>query len=185
MNSSQCPKCLKSDMTSSVQAAIKGDISVSYTQGSTVSWTSNETSTSWFTTTNVGRLAQSMQYPGKPFSGRVLFVLMLWGFLISDVIYAFTNFQFPDNPEIANQIFMGLIFLVISLPFAALSGMFYGAIAYVVIALFTIPSRIAWKKKERFLLTSRYCYRDNVIFSGASAHRPDIFISKLFQADDI
>ena len=183
MNTSQCPKCLKSDMTCSVQEAINGDISVSYTQGSTVSWTSNETSTSWFTTTNVGRLAQSMQYPGKPFSVRLLFVLMLWGYLISDVIYAFTHFQFPDNPEFVNQIFMAVIFLVISLPFAAFPGMIYGAIAYVVIALFTIPARIAWKKKERFLLTSRYCYRDNVIFRGERAQRPDVFINKLFSAE--
>ena len=180
MSTINCPKCLKSDMTTSVQEAINGDISVSYTYGTTVSWTSTETSSSWFTTTNIGKLAQSMQYPGKPFSFPMLFVLMIVGFLVSDVIYAFTHFQMPENNEFVNQLFMGLLFLVFSMPFAAFPGMMYGAIAYAVIALFTIPARIAWKKKERFLLNSRYCYRDNLIFNGKTSNRPDTYIAKLF-----
>jgi hypothetical protein len=168
-------------MTSTVQQAIDGDISVSYTEGSTVSWTTNEASSSWFTTTNVGRLALSMQYPGKPFSiGQMVFCILICGF-IGDLVYVFDNLM-KDMPDtlFVNQIFLFVIFCVMAMPFGILPGIGYGLLLTAVLYLFTIPNRMAWNNKRRLLLTSKYCYRDNVIFRDGKASRPQSFIQDLF-----
>ena len=178
-----CPKCGLDDQTCSVNQAINQSTSVSYISGTTIGWIDpDQVSSSWFTTTNVTALGESLSYPEKPFSFKWLGLCMILGLTLATVHTMGTTYgsMITDNNSLIGFFSAILFTFVLSLLVSGLPGFAYGILAYTVIAVLTIPSRILWKARVTGFLNAGYCYRDNLVFKGNLALPPHQYVSHVF-----
>lgn len=178
-----CPICGDYDDVCTVRDAIWSDTHVTRTSGATIGWVDpNQTTTSYYTSVNSGELAGSLAYPGKPFSIIWLNIFLLFGVIVCWVL-GYAGFLGETVPKmdsvmgVATTAFFGLIF---SLILNGFTGLIYGAIAYFILFVATIPNRAQWKKDEEYYLDSDYCYHDNVVFDGEVALPPQEYVQYVF-----